>query len=94
MATLLARHKVKNYSKWKKGYDSFGEYRKKTGIKKAQVWRNIKKPNEVVIVHVWDSMDAAKAFANSKELKDAMKNAGVSDKPDIYLLEEVEETLY
>jgi hypothetical protein len=39
-------------------------------------------------------MDAAKAFANSKELKDAMKNAGVSDKPDIYLLEEVEETLY
>jgi heme-degrading monooxygenase HmoA len=92
MATLLVRHKVKNYANWKKGYDKFGGYRKKTGIKKAQVWRNSKKPNEVVIIHVWDSMDAAKAFATSKELKDAMKTVGVSDKPDVYLLEEVEET--
>ncbi len=35
-------------------------------------------------------VNAARAFTKSKDLRDAMKRAGVTDKPDIYFLDEVE----
>jgi len=45
-------------------------------------------PNEVTAWHDFESLDAAKAFAASDELKGAMGAAGVSNEPAIWFARE------
>ena len=91
MAYLLVRHKVKDFKKWKPYFDSHGVVRESTGSKGGKVFRNSGNPNEVFILLKWDSIDRAKQFTQLDDLKETMEKAGVSDKPDIYFLEEIEE---
>ncbi len=92
MATLIVRHKVEDFAKWKAGYDDFLSFRTASGIKGARVLRNADNPNEIVVVNEFGDMGKARQFAGSEELKQAMQKAGVSDHPDIYFLDEVEST--
>ena len=52
--------------------------------------RNADNPNEIVVIFEWDSLENARRFAQSEDLKKTMQRAGVIDKPDVYLLEEIE----
>jgi heme-degrading monooxygenase HmoA len=47
-------------------------------------------PNELVILLEWDSSENARRFADAEDLREAMQRAGVADRPDVYVLEEVE----
>lgn len=47
-------------------------------------------PNEIVILFEWDSLEKARKFAQSEDLRKTMQRAGVIDKPDLYFLDEVE----
>jgi heme-degrading monooxygenase HmoA len=89
MPYVLVRHKVRNFAKWKPAYDDHGTTRKKAGSKGARLFRNLDKPNETVILIKWNRLDTARKFAKSRDLRAAMKRAGVSGRPDIYFLEEV-----
>ncbi len=51
MATLLTRHKVKNYTEWKRGYDQAGRLRKQHGIAYARVNRETSNPDDILAVH-------------------------------------------
>ena len=44
--------------------------------------------NNLLGIFEWDNLENAKKFANSSELKEAMGNAGVIEKPEVYFLEE------
>jgi len=90
MSYVLIRHKVKDFAKWRPAYDAHGATRKAGGSKGARLFRNIDKPKETVILLEWSDIGQARAFAKSKDLREAMKRAGVTDKPDIYFLDEVE----
>jgi len=90
MAYLLIRHKHKDYTKWKTVFDEHSVTRNASGSKGARLFRNTDNPNEMVIIFEWDSLEKAKKFAQSEDLKKTMQRAGVIDKPDIYFLEEVE----
>lgn len=90
MAYLLIRHKVKDFSKWKPVFDEHGSMREKSGSKGGYLFRNADNPEELVIIFKWNEMEKARQFANSEDLKKAMKRAGVADEPDIYFLEKVE----
>ena len=92
MPYMLVRHKVENYAKWKPAYDEHAATRKDSGSKKAHLFRNADNPNEIVILFEWDNLDNARKFAQSEDLKKKMQQAGVSEKPDIYFLEEIERT--
>ena len=91
MAYLLVRHKVKDFKKWKPYFDSHGVVRQATGSKGGKVFRNAENPNEVFILFKWDNLQNAKKFSQLDDLKEVMMKAGVTDKPDIYFVEEVEE---
>jgi len=91
MAYLLVRHKVKDYSKWKTVFDEHAATRKASGSRGGRLFRNGDNPNEVVILFEWDSIEKAKKFAQSEDLKKTMQRAGVIDKPDVYFIEEVEQ---
>jgi len=81
-----------NYAKWKPIYDQHAATRKANGSKRAHLFRNADNPNEIIILFEWDDLGKARSFAQSEDLVKTMQNSGVSDKPDIYFLEELERT--
>lgn len=88
MPFLLVRHKVKNYDMWKPVFDEHGAVRKASGSKGGYLYRNKDDLNEVVVLLEWDTLEKAKEFASSEDLRETMQRAGVIDKPDIYFLDE------
>jgi heme-degrading monooxygenase HmoA len=87
---LLVRSKVEDYTKWWSVFDEMGANRKALGSKGGYIFRNADDPNEVVVLLEFKELDSARQFTQSANLREAMKRAGVSDKPDIYLLNEVD----
>ncbi|KCZ72713.1 Antibiotic biosynthesis monooxygenase [Candidatus Methanoperedens nitroreducens] len=90
MPYLLIRHKVKDYARWKPVFEEHGSTRKDKGSKGGYLFRSSDDPDEIVILLEWDDLGRAREFARSEDLRQAMKRAGVSDKPDVYFLEEIE----
>ena len=89
MATLFARHKVKEFEAWKAAYDAFDEERKTLGVTSHGAYQSDDDPNEVTIYHHFKSMDEAKAFGDSPRLKEVMERAGVASAPDIWFANSV-----
>ena len=83
---MLIRHKVKNFTTWKQGYDAHAPKRTEAGLSEKYLLRGIQAPNEVVILFEAQDVDRAQAFAESADLRDKMQEVGVIDKPDIYFL--------
>ncbi len=90
MPYVFIRHKVKDYDKWKPVFDEHSVFRTEGGEKGGRLFDNIDDPNETIIIFKWDTIENARKFTESADLKKAMKKAGVADKPGIYFLEEVE----
>ena len=90
MPYLLIRLKCEDYAKWKPVFDGNGDVRKASGSKGGHLFRNADDFNEVVVLLEWDNLDNARKFTQSDNLRKAMERSGVSDKPDIYFLDEVE----
>lgn len=88
---LVVRHKIRDYTAWKKVFDESEDLRKEHGIRAGGIGKNLDKPGEIYVYLQVDNVDRAKAFINSTELKDFMKRGGVVDKPDITFLEELAE---
>jgi len=90
MPYLLIRHKVEDYAKWKPVFDDHSSARKAVGSKGGYVFRNANDGNEVVMVLEVDDLERCRQFVESEDLKEAMQQSGVSDKPDIYYLDEAD----
>lgn len=86
MPYVLVRHKVSDFSQWKSAYDTHSSTRQGAGLKEEHLLRNTDDPNEVVLLFEAKDIQKAKEFAGSADLREAMQNAGVVDKPDIYFL--------
>lgn len=84
MATLFVRHKVKDFGTWKSAYDDFDHDRQSMGVTGHGVYQADGDPNDVTVYHDFESMDAAKSFAASARLKEAMEAAGVVGAPDMW----------
>ncbi len=85
MARLFVRHSVADYSAWRKGYDAFESTRRTMGVTGHGVYRAIDNPNDITIWHDFASAEQAKALVESDALKTAMKEAGVSGVPTIWI---------
>jgi hypothetical protein len=83
---MLVRHKVKDFSTWKQGYDAHRPKRVEAGLEEEYVLQGADNPNEVVVLFEAEDLDRAKEFAESPDLRQTMENFGVTDKPDIYYL--------
>jgi hypothetical protein len=55
------------------------------------VFRSAADPDDIVLLIEWDDPDRARLFAASDDLREAMELAGVTDRPDIWVLEEVDD---
>ena len=86
---LVIRHRVNNYEEWKKAFDEHCEVRAEFGLKGGEILRDVADPTELSIMLECEDVERAKEVTQLKELREAMKHAGVVGKPDFYFVEEV-----
>ncbi|MFO1149436.1 MAG: cyclase [Alsobacter sp.] len=84
MVTLFVRHTVADYAKWRTVYDAFGATRGPLGVMGAAVYQSADDPNDITVTHDFATLDAARAFVGSSELKTAMSQAGVVAAPTVW----------
>ena len=68
-AYVIVTHPVKDFGAWKIVFDEFEQLRKEAGELTAVVLRHADDPNVVSVLNTWTSVDAAKAFVASEEIK-------------------------
>jgi quinol monooxygenase YgiN len=81
---MFVRHEVADYGAWRKTYDAFAPTQKKLGVIYQAVYQSTDNPNDVTVIHDFHSIEKAKAFAASPELKAAMEKSGVKGAPQIW----------
>ena len=88
MASILIQQQVKDFSAWKKVYDSKKDFRASNGALSSQVFHDAGDPNKVTVVLKWDSLAKAQKYAASPELKANQELAGAQGIPSVSFLEE------
>lgn len=89
MVTTVLTHEVKDFSEWKKGFDSDAENRSKMGVNITGVYRSVDNPNMVTVIGEVSSVEAIRGFLANPELKAAMEQAGVIGMPEVKILNKV-----
>jgi len=89
MPSMLVRYHVQDYAKWRLGFDAHGPARLAAGCTGAQVFRDFKDPNEIVLLLNWDNLANAHEFAQSQDLRETMQRLGVDGQPEISYLDDV-----
>jgi hypothetical protein len=85
-AWLIVTHKVENYDHWKAVFDSVATTKRNYGWKQSNVLSIDGDKNNVMVMEEFGSIEKAKAFAASSELKTAMSKAGVASAPDVHFV--------
>jgi hypothetical protein len=92
--TIVVRHTVANFDKWKIGFDGHESVRKKYGWTSSTVLTDAGDPTHVVVVGKVKTLAQAKDFTKAPSLKEVMQKAGVTSAPDIAFLKVVEQKAY
>ncbi len=88
MVHILVHHKVADYIRWKEAFDGHLTARKSAGETGFRLFQSVEDPREVTLLLDWDSIDHARKFIHSDELRDTMDKAGVQGTPEIKFLED------
>ena len=89
MAVVFIRHRIEDFPKWKKEFDAFIEKRRAGGEKSFRIAGMTGDKNNLCLVFDWDSAANAKRFVDSPDLAAAMKRAGVTETPEIWIAEDL-----
>ena len=84
MATLFVRHTVADYAVWRRIFDDFAPTQQALGVTGKAVYQAADDANDITVTHDFATLEAARAFAGSPELKSAMHDAGVTSAPTIW----------
>ncbi len=76
-------HTVKNYDKWRPGFNTDSTNRIASGLEFIVIGRGMDNANSLAIFLKAADVQKAKDFANNPRLKDIMQKNGVMTKPDI-----------
>jgi heme-degrading monooxygenase HmoA len=85
MNFVLITHEVDDYSVWKVGFDEASGLRKQAGEIEFQVLRLEDDPNTVIHFSRWQSLEQARNFFESDNVKEIRENLGVKDPEFTYL---------
>jgi heme-degrading monooxygenase HmoA len=88
MVHVMVRHKVADYVRWKEAFDGHLSVRKAAGEVGNRVLLSVDDPHEVTLLLDWDSLERARRFAKSDDLKQKMQQSGVVGDADVSFLED------
>src|SRR5689334_2006261 len=83
MPWLLIRHRVADYGRWKPVYEAHADTRRAAGLEDVHLLRDAGDPNLVVLLFKAVDEAKARAFAESDDLREAMRKAGVEGQPEM-----------
>jgi len=89
---VLVRHRVANYRRWKDTFDADRPDLEAHGCTGTRLFRFVDRPNELVLLLSCRDPRQARELIESEDLRDAWARSGVTDRPDVYLLEELAAT--
>jgi uncharacterized protein (DUF1330 family) len=87
MALALVLHRVEDYDAWRRVYDSVSDLQKAGGVTAESVHRMVDDPDNVLVIHEFDTVDHARSFFADPVLRDAMQRGGVVGEPRIEVFE-------
>jgi len=90
MQKILISHRVEDYGKWKTSFENATTMRKESGERSYQLFRTHEDPNNLVLLFEWDNLENAQKFLDSEELRETMQQAGVTGKPEISFIDDIE----
>lgn len=85
LVTTIA-HSVKDFAIWKHTYEAAEEIRKKAGITDNLLLLSLTDSNEVTVLGSAKSKEDFEQFMSNPELRETMKKAGVTSKPNVKIL--------
>lgn len=89
MINVLIHHEVADYPAWKASFESVLDWRQKNGERSYRIFHSAGNINDLTLLCEWESLDAARAFLASEELKARMVKAGVKGQPRVEFLAEM-----
>jgi heme-degrading monooxygenase HmoA len=89
MPHVLIQHQVARYEVFEQVFQDDEARRQRSGSKGGRLFRNVDDPNNIIVLFEWDTVDRAKAFANSYELREAVEWATDATPPRVMVLEEI-----
>ncbi|MGA2965750.1 MAG: antibiotic biosynthesis monooxygenase [Terriglobales bacterium] len=89
MIHVLIHHEVADYLAWKAAFDAAFDWRHKHGELACHIYHSAGNVNDLTLFFEWESLEKARIFVASEELKAKMANAGVKGPPRVHLLNEV-----
>jgi heme-degrading monooxygenase HmoA len=91
MPYVLVEHSVANYEKFEPAFhdDEARRRRAMSGSKGGTLYRDIADPNSVVVLFEWDTVERARAFADSHELRESVEWSGGATPPRVTVIEEI-----
>ena len=89
MSSIIVRHRVADFDKWKAAYDEHGPTRREYGLTDVSLLRDTDDPNAVTILFGASDPARTQAFVSSDDLREVMTRAGVVSKPDVWFATEV-----
>jgi quinol monooxygenase YgiN len=89
MVHVLVRHKVADFTRWKELFDSALSARMHAGELGFHLFQSVNDPRDVTLLLDWDSVEHARQFMGSDDLRSKMQQAGVVGAPDVQYLEDV-----
>jgi quinol monooxygenase YgiN len=88
MPALLIRHKVTDIARWRPVFDGLEGTLHAHGCLGSQLFLNADNPKETLILLTWDDLERARLYAQSDDLREAMRQSGVADEPDLWFLDD------
>ena len=81
LALILLR--VNDFEAFRRVYDSVAPMRAAGGVTEESVHQMSGDPDNILVIHQFDSLDTARAFFANPDLRDAMARGGVKGEPRI-----------
>lgn len=88
MFYVLCRHKVADFAKWHRVFESHAEAQRKAGLHLLHLLRDTADPNDVVLLFRADDLSKARAFTGAPEAGEAAQNSGVIGVAELSFLSE------
>ena len=87
MAITLILHRVNDFDAFLEVYDSVAPMQAAGGVISESVHQMAGDPDNVLVIHEFESMETARAFFANPDLKEAMVRGGVKGEPRIEFFE-------
>ena len=86
MTYLFCKHKVAEYARWRRVFDSHAEAQRETGLHVLHVLRAADDPNLIVMLFRVDDVEKARAFTEAPSARETGEEAGVIGPAEMFYL--------